>query len=565
MSTALRHFPLRAYQERDLRAIEAAWAQGQRNVVYVCPTGGGKTVTLGTAVYNHPGWSLVIAHRSELISQMSVTLARMGIRHRIFAPVETIGLIVRKHIKATGNSYYDVNARCAVASIDTLARRDITEFAARVSLWVIDEGHHVLLANKWGKAMAGLPENARGLLLTATPTRADGRGLGRHADGVADCMVLGPTGEDLIAQGYLTPYLIYTPHTDFNRSAIAISPTTGELVQKAVIAETKRSHITGDLVEHYLRLAPGEPGLVFTASVELAIEQAAAFRAAGVRAEAMDANTPGPVRDAGVEALGNGGIDLVVNVGLFGEGTDVPAVSVVIDGGATESYGNYAQRFGRMLRVKPGKTAGKYIDAVGNVMRHAEARGADGAPRGLPTWPQSWTLDRREKRGKAATSLPTIKACPECTSVYERALRACPYCGHEPVPMGRTAPDQVDGDLVMLDPAALRQLQGAAARIDDQPAIPYNAPPEVRGAIMKRHRVWREDQMALRRVMAWWGGWQSAQERDDRESQRRFFLAFGVDVLTAQGLKSAEANDLRGRIEAALTAAGVKFSEELAA
>ena len=71
--------------------------------------------------------------------------------------------------------------------------------------------------------------------------------------------------------------------------------------------------------------------------------------------------------------------------------------------------------------------------------------------------------------------------------------------------------------------------------------------------------------MALRRIMAWWGGWQKAQGRADRESQRRFFLAFGVDVLTAQGLKSAEANDLRGRIEAALTVAGVKFSKELAA
>jgi hypothetical protein len=62
---------------------------------------------------------------------------------------------------------------------------------------VRDEGHHVLRDNEWGRASA-LSPNARGLFPTATALRTDGRGLGRHLDGLTDRLVLAPSMRDLI-------------------------------------------------------------------------------------------------------------------------------------------------------------------------------------------------------------------------------------------------------------------------------------------------------------------------------------------------------------------------------
>ena len=48
-----------------------------------------------------------------------------------------------------------------------------------------------------------------------------------------------------------------------------------------------------------------------------------------------------------------------------------------------------------------------------------------------------------------------------------------------------------------------------------------------------------------------WAGYRvAAGEADPRVQQRRFFLQFGVDVLSAQALPAREANELRAKIEA---------------
>jgi len=57
--------------------------------------------------------------------------------------------------------------------------------------------------------------------------------------------------------------------------------------------------------------------------------------------------------------------------------------------------------------------------------------------------------------------------------------------------------------------------------------------------------------------MALYGGWQKHLGRPQREAYKRFFVEFGVDVATAQGLPTSEATELNARIAAHLTANGV--------
>jgi hypothetical protein len=75
------------------------------------------------------------------------------------------------------------------------------------------EPHHVLLANKWGRA-AGLFPAACGLFCTATSLRTGGRGLGRWADGLTDALVLAPSKwpcEQLTARAGETPSSLMVP------------------------------------------------------------------------------------------------------------------------------------------------------------------------------------------------------------------------------------------------------------------------------------------------------------------------------------------------------------------
>ena len=132
-------FDLRDYQSDGLAQIRAAWAGGARNVLYVLPPGGGKTVIFGSELLAHKGASCAIAHRRELLGQMSVTLARLGVRHRIIAPDSVIREIVTLHVQATDRSYFDPSAPVGVASVDSLIRRELGSWAERVTLWVTDE------------------------------------------------------------------------------------------------------------------------------------------------------------------------------------------------------------------------------------------------------------------------------------------------------------------------------------------------------------------------------------------------------------------------------------------
>jgi superfamily II DNA or RNA helicase len=510
----------------------------------VLPTGGGKTVVFGAILRNHSGSSVAIAHRRELVGQMSNTLARLQLRHRIIAPTPLIKEIVSLHIANHGRSYYDPNAACAVAGVDTIARRDLGSWQNRVTLWVTDEAHHLLRENKWGKAVEMFP-HARGLGVTATPMRADGKGLGRHADGVMDALVVGPGMRELISDGYLTDYRIFAPASDIDLSKVPVSAATGDFQSAALREAARKSHITGDIVDSYLRIARGKLGVTFCVSIELAQETAARFRAAGVPAECVSSETPEVVRAAALRRFAAREILQLVNVDLFGEGFDLPALEVVSMGRPTESFGLYAQQFGRALRPLEGKTEAIIIDHVGNVIRH-----------GLPDGYREWTLDRRAKRSRSTSDEIPLRACPQCTGVYERFHRECPYCGYFPEPTSRSAPEHVDGDLLEMDASFLAQLRGGGDLMQP-PKIPYGATPEVRGSILKRHREWVETQVDLRKQIAWWAGWQRSLGRNDSEGYRRFYHEFGVDVASAQTLKTKEATELGAKLRGVLHAKGV--------
>lgn len=543
---------LRPYQETGKTEIYNAWASGHKNVLYVLPTGAGKTVSMSDIVKEHRGAACAIAHRQELVTQISTALARDKIQHRIVGPKSVVKLAVNLHMAEAGRSYYDPSAKIAVAGIDTLIRREkeLKNWLPSVTLWLMDESHHVLRENKWGKGIEMFP-NARGLGVTATPVRADGRGLGRHADGNFDDMIVGPNMRDLINMGFLTDYRIFAPPSNLDLSDVKISTQTGDYNKDGMRKAVRKSRIMGDVVTHYLKIAPGKLGITFATDVETATEIAGRFNAVGVPAEVVSAKTPDAERIAVLRRFKNRELLQLVNVDLFGEGFDLPAIEVVSMARPTQSYSLYAQQFGRALRILPGKTEALIIDHVGNVIRH-----------GLPDGKRVWTLDRRERRTRSTDSnVIPVKACPQCTGVYEAVHPECPFCGFKPVPVSRSGPEVVDGDLFELDAATLEAMRGAVAEVDKDPEqyraelMAKRMPPVGQLANVKRHVARQEAQSELRGAIAWWAGYQRAMGRPDAESYRRFWFAFGTDVLSAQALGTKEALALAERVNSHLQGA----------
>ncbi len=535
----------RQYQEDIDTDIHYSWSLGNRNVLAVLPTGGGKTFVFANIIRKHGAPSCAIAHRQELVGQISIALARCGVRHRIIGPKSVVRLIVNLHMAEVGASYYDPNAQCGVAGVDTLVRRgpELANWLNSVTLWVQDEAHHILEDNKWGTAASMFP-NAKGLGVTATPLRADGKGLGREYDGIMDDMIVGPNMRDLIDMGYLTEYRIFAPPSDIDLSDVTVSATTGDYSRDKMVKAVRKSQVVGDVVEHYLRIAKGKLGITFATDVQTATDIAEQFNSRGVPAAVVSAKTPDAERIAILRRFKRRELLQLVNVDLFGEGFDLPAIEVVSMARPTQSYGLYVQVFGRGLRILDGKTEAIIIDHVGNVVRH-----------GLPDAPKSWSLARRDKRAKSDVSdaIP-VKACPQCTGVYERIYAECPFCGFKPKPMARSGPELVDGDLMELDAATLANMRGEVDRVDMSPeahraeCAAKRMPTIGQLASVNRHVERQEAQEALRASIAWWGGYQRAENRPDSESYRRFYFKFGTDVLSAQALGTKDALALAERV-----------------
>lgn len=516
------------------------WANGAQNVLAVKPTGGGKSIVISDIALTYDrqnGKQAIIAHRNELIGQLAGHMARRGIKHRIIAAQQTVSAITAEQRQEFGKSFVNPDANCAVVSVDTLLARasKLDYWLPQVGLWVTDEAHHCLRNNKWGKAASLFP-NARGLGVTASPQRADGMGLGRHHDGIFDTMVLGPTMRQLINMGALCDYEIAIPEFDFHMDENDLTPS-GDFSTKKMREESKRSHIVGGIVENYCKFAYGKRTIVFCTDVETANETAANFNAIGIRAASVSAKTPDHVRTEYIRRFRDGRLQVLVNVDLFGEGFDVPAVECVIMARPTASLAVYLQQFGRALRVMLGKLYGLIIDMVSNWKRH-----------GFPDKHHFWSLDRREKRAKKEPDpelLDNLIGCRECSRPYEIIHRCCPYCGAMPPlpdPVNRTL-EQVAGDLMLLDRSRLEQMR--AAMILESPAsmaerVAYAAG-DIAGKSAANKQIERIlTQQRLNDAIAIWAAHGRMRGRDDSELDRRFYGALNMSKYEALALPRAD-------------------------
>lgn len=409
---------LRDYQERAIEGVRDSFRQGNKRTLLVSPTGSGKTLMfsyISAGMAKNDKRIVIIAHRRELIKQISGALKNVGVRH---------GILV-------GGSIGIPKANVIVASVFTLARR-LARFPAP-DLLIGDEAHHFTPDSTWGKVVKAFPK-ARVLGVTATPERLDGKGLGL----LFDDMVMGPTVAELTEQGFLSPAEVYAPSKpDLSR----VRTRMGDYVTADIEGEMDRPSITGSAVAHYTKLAAGRRAVAFCVSVKHAKDVAEDFRLAGYSASHIDGTMDDVERDGVLAKFETGEIQILTSCDLISEGFDLPAIEVAILLRPTKSLSMYLQQVGRAIRPSPGKEKTIVLDHCGNTATH-----------GFIDEHREWELTadkaRKKKDGEAA---PAVRTCPSCYSMH-RPMPTCPKCGHVYQIKSRKI-EQRDGDLVQISRA----------------------------------------------------------------------------------------------------------------
>ncbi|ACB00854.1 MULTISPECIES: DEAD/DEAH box helicase [Cyanophyceae] len=369
-------FQLRPYQAQMVSEILGSLAQHD-SVVGQLPTGGGKTIIL-SAIANEfikrGSPVLLLSHRDELVNQGADKLAAVS--------GQPVGII-----KA---GYPDNGDRLIQsASVQSLVRRLHKYSPDRFGAIIVDECHHTT-ANTYRKILDHF-EKAYVLGFTATPCRGDGAGL----DDLFSHMVTGPTIKQLIEVGHLSRYRYLAAEKSMVVKGAKVR--RGDYTSKSLAALNPRDQLAADLVSSYFQHCDGMRCLVFAIDRDYSKATAAMYQAHGVPAIHLDGETPQHIRKAALEAFQAGEIKVVCNVGLFTEGTDLPAVEALQMARPTKSLGLFQQMTGRVLRVAPGKSEAIIIDHAGNWEMH-----------GLPCDDRQWTLEgvAKPKRAKRLVKKP---------------------------------------------------------------------------------------------------------------------------------------------------------------
>lgn len=408
---------LRDYQSSLIHDVRLA-LRSHRNVLLQSATGSGKTAMASfmlqrVAERNSRGY--FICHRRELVDQTAKTFDQIDLPYGYIAAGYPMNL------------YQPIQ----ICSIDTLKNR--VEKVPEPGFTIWDEAHHLGAAG-WARVHAAW-EKSYHVGLSATPCRLDGKGL----DDRFDYLVPGPQVSWLIEQGYLANYKLFSVPVDMS----GVHTRMGDYVKAESEAVMDKPSITGDIVAHWQKHALGRRTIGFAVSIKHSKHIVERFQAVGISAAHLDAETDKADRRRILREFATGKIDVVWNVGLFGEGYDLAAnsgipdvvVECVIDGAPTQSLGAWLQRCGRALR--PQARDAVILDHSGNAMRH-----------GLPCQERHWTLAGRvvEERGGRSDGEPEVKVrqCEKCYFVFKSG-HVCPNCGHVHE-VGRVI-KEVDGEL----------------------------------------------------------------------------------------------------------------------
>ncbi|MEY4937807.1 MAG: hypothetical protein RIS64_4166 [Bacteroidota bacterium] len=383
------------HQTEAFEKLQEKIIKSQKNPfagLLVLPTGGGKTLTaalwIAQNILDKKKKVLWIAHRHELLEQAKNTFVDKLAYKDIFATIESFNyrMVSGIHDKAVNIRESD---QLVIASKDSLSygfehlNRIWFEKGVDEVFLVIDEAHHATATTyrKLIEKIQGSVSKFALLGLTATPTRTAENERGLLHKIFPDDIVYKIDLKTLIRLGILSTPVFEEAATGQNFME-ELSPedierinnldigSIGKEIATNIANNSVRNHL---IVDRYVQNKEKyKQTLVFALNQDNAIALHALFQAKKVKsafviASVTDAATGSSSQftkenGAKIEQFRKGELEVLINVNILTEGTDVPNVQSVFLTRPTISTILMTQMIGRGLRgPKAGGTAEAYI------------------------------------------------------------------------------------------------------------------------------------------------------------------------------------------------------------
>jgi len=354
------HHALAAHQVRSLRALRTWWEDSGRTRGVLClPTGAGKTRVASRFVLDLVSKDqsvLWLTHRSELMDQAIAAFLSTGHQAGMKFRVARFG---RSDLRG------EVASEVVVGMVSSLAWGggdlpnvgELLELHGRFDLVVVDECHHAVAAS-WRRVIQGLLKRCPGvrlLGLSATPTRTATSERPQFWKLFSEIIHEEPALQ-LIREGILArPHLhVVETHRDYRandedrRHARKFKDLSSRLVVE-ISRDVDRNHLIakalGDDLPRWGKT------VLFAATRAQAEKLGELLERRRVTSAYVDGETPMEEREAAVASFKDpGGVQVIINVGLFTEGTDLPGAQSVFIARPTQSQILFQQMIGRGLR-----------------------------------------------------------------------------------------------------------------------------------------------------------------------------------------------------------------------
>ena len=362
----------------------------------VLPTGGGKTLTatywLMQDILDKGGKIIWLAHRHELLNQARNSFEKVCYHDITKAkPSYNWRVISGQHDKPVNIKPTDD----IIISSKTSLYRGLNHLVQWLNanngnvFLVIDEAHHST-ASEYRKLIDSIKKSVtrfKMLGLTATPFRTADNEQGLLKKLFPDDIVYKIDLRELINRGILSEPIFKAVSTGVNMAALFAEhnaegilsrivndsffdiDTIGEVTARAIAENSERNNA---IVSEYLNNRDiYKQTLIFALNVNMAIVLASLFKEAGVRADFVVSSVKdmitgvtisGEENNLKIEKFRTGELEVLINVNILTEGTDLPQVQSVFLTRPTKSTILMTQMIGRALRgEKAGGTKEAFI------------------------------------------------------------------------------------------------------------------------------------------------------------------------------------------------------------
>jgi ribonuclease E len=361
-------------------------------------TGAGKTVAaLGFVEASQTGGILILTHRRNLVDQFLGELRARGYSRRISRPL-----------------YMGEDSTKGPVSVETYQWfvRNAGRISSAYTIVICDEAHTAL-----GEKTSGAIRAWTGPIFIGMT--ATGALIARH---VTDLFPTQTSRFDLAQaarRGVISPLrCVRIPPGVGVRTIAKVPLRRGEVDvefdQEELAQLLDQQPFNLAMANLYRTRFNGVPGVVYAAGVRHAYNLAEAFRAEGIKAQAVSGETPKRELASVLARYERGEIDVLINAQLLAEGWNSPRATVCVHLAPTASKRIYQQRVGRVTRRNPGKEAGLVVDFVHPATKHDD-----------PVVTLHSLLDRDVYRGGAIVVGPVRRGRGRRMRVERRVLPVC--------------------------------------------------------------------------------------------------------------------------------------------